>query len=74
MAISKEPSHPYITLTWKFLELRYGPEAEVHDPKMFMILEEQKATKPRKGSITFLKMKLLSSRTKKKISDSPKER
>ncbi len=74
MAISKDPSHPYITLTTKSPERRYGPEAEVHDPKMFKILEEQKATKLRKGSMTLLKMKPLSNRRKKKISASPKKR
>jgi len=73
MAVAKAPLHPYTTLIPKSLEERLVPETEVHEPKTFKILEEQKATKAVKGSITFVKKKLLVSRIKKKTSAIPKK-
>lgn len=72
MAVAKTPLHPYTMLIPKSLEERLVPDTEVPEPKMFKIWEEQKATKPVKGSINFLEKKTLVSRTKKKAIATPK--
>jgi hypothetical protein len=72
MAVAKAPLQPYTTLIPKSLDERLVPETEVDEPKIFKIVEETRAIKLVKGSVTFLTMKPLVSRIKKKTSASPK--
>jgi hypothetical protein len=73
MAVARAPLHPYTTLIPKSLEDKLVPDTEVQEPKTFKIWEEQKATKPVKGSITLLEKKLLVRRMKNKTIASPKK-